>query len=187
VLELIYLFFHLPFILFVFTKALIVTTWKVCALRLQIGVCYIIIESDGLYYSIRARKLLIKLLIKLERRTQIMKALPKEQRYIPKCDEGLPPEEQTVFILKLVPFKKLARIEDTLYSASGTGKKREERIKTGSAQIEYLSAGIKGWENLRDENGNIVEFKGDIDQFSIIPVSIRRELVDQILGEESEE
>jgi len=112
-----------------------------------------------------------------------MRALPAQQKYICKDDRDLPVEEQTIFTLRRIPLPKLAKIEDELYKATGIGKRREEKIRTGNNQMKILQEGLAGWENFKDEDGEDIPFSNDVNLFSSIPADARRELADAILGQ----
>jgi len=188
ILKAIYVFFMLPAIV----EILIAEFAKKVKLKIGIFYCEIIlivgnhIIENGYYTGLRVRLFnkLIKHYFELWRTTK-MKALPETKRYIPKCDQNEPEPDQTVFILKRIPLTKLAKIDDTLYQASGVGKKRTEQLKTGSQQMQILGLGLVGWENFKNNKGEDIKFQegGHVDQFSLIPATVRRELVDEILGD----
>lgn len=98
--------------------------------------------------------------------------------YILKEDRDLPAEQQTVFKLKVLSARELARLED---SVSVMDKDGNWQVKVGTKALEILSCGIKGWENLRNRAGIFIPFSGIMDNnFDLLRPEWRRELADAI-------
>lgn len=111
-------------------------------------------------------------------------------------------ENPTVFHLKNLDASDQARIEDSLATGKApVGGSRDEDVRievsSGTNVLRILNAGLDGWENFKDENGNEVEFikdgrgKPKSDMFNYLPPSLRRELSNAItegntLSEEQE-
>lgn len=120
-----------------------------------------------------------------------MKAIDPEKiiDFIAKKEQGdkVPEEEKTVFKVKMLTAREGAELRDDLYNVSGSGKEREEKLKSGTIELKALRKGIKGWENFQDDDGEEIEFdSGKIDKMlDKIPPDIRMELADFIRGESS--
>jgi hypothetical protein len=65
-------------------------------------------------------------------------------------DRELPPEEQSVFKLKILSPHESARLQDRM-----TGEKTY-----AMNTLDAVREGLKGWENLNDADGNPIKFKG---------------------------
>lgn len=93
------------------------------------------------------------------------KALNPEERwrYILKTDLNLPPEEQTVFLLKALSRKEMAVVR--------TAIENDQIIMAYHAALER---GLVGWENFRDADGNIVEFKTGADGKPDVEANLNR-------------
>lgn len=76
--------------------------------------------------------------------------------YVLKDDRNRPPEEQTVFRLRPLHAKEKQEVERTEWKAAG-GEALMVSDRTGLA-IRILNCGLLGWSNLRDAEGNEVEF-----------------------------
>lgn len=98
--------------------------------------------------------------------------------YVLKEDRDLPPEQQTVFKLKVLSARELARLED---SVSVMDKDGNWQVKVGTKTLEILSCGLRRWDNFRDRNGNLITFVGSMDDnFDRLRPEWRRELADAI-------
>jgi len=94
----------------------------------------------------------------------VMAITPDEEyRYILECDRDLPPEKQTVFILRPLSYSEYTQIEDNVIESVSEvrrgyrQKKNDEfkmRILSGSQEKRILCSGIKRIENFKDKNGN---------------------------------
>lgn len=98
--------------------------------------------------------------------------------YVLTEDRSLPAEQQTVFKLKVLSARELARLED---SVSVMDKNGNWQVKVGTKVLEILSCGLKGWANFKHQNGNLVIFSGaSEDSFDRLRPEWRRELADAI-------
>ncbi len=98
--------------------------------------------------------------------------------YVLKEDRKLPREQQTVFKLKVLSARELARIEDNI---AVFDKEGNQAVRMGTKVIEILSAGLRGWENLRDRNGGVITYSEHReDRFDLLRPGWRRELADAI-------
>ena len=77
--------------------------------------------------------------------------------YVLEEQRHLPPGEWTVFELKVLTARELAKVEDSFAALQGdTG---EVLIKSGSQVLKILELGLRGWDNLKDESGAEVPFR----------------------------
>lgn len=76
--------------------------------------------------------------------------------YVLLCDRANPPEEQTVFQLRVLSARELAEIEDGAIRSDREGKLE---YLSGSQTIRILNYGLRGWRNFRDAAGNEVPFR----------------------------
>lgn len=83
---------------------------------------------------------------------------PKEEfDYVLKADRELPEEQQTVFKLRPLSHTQRTKLQDMEY--------RWERgtdvisMPQGSMSHQILQCGLAGWTNLRDAEGNEIEFR----------------------------
>ena len=68
------------------------------------------------------------------------------------AEPELPPEEQTVFLIRPLTAKQTADIQDRLTETTlGEDAKSKMRIYSGSQQLKVLQEGLKGWENLKNK------------------------------------
>jgi hypothetical protein len=80
--------------------------------------------------------------------------------YIPKADRNLTEEEKPMKIhVRLLRARDAAKFRDEIYDISGMGKKRKERLRSGSHELRVLYTCVEDWENFPDENGNQIECK----------------------------
>jgi len=113
--------------------------------------------------------------------------------FVPKCDQGLPPEEQTKFMVTYIDAYFEAKLSDDVYQVKGMGTGRKETIKSGTQQNEVLKRCLKGWENFVGEDSEPVEFNAgekDEDKMSNInkiPPAVRKEIAQHIKGESEAE
>ena len=95
-----------------------------------------------------------------------MKALPSQAtfRFVPATDRALPIPDQTTFHLRRLTLGERAVIED-MENDETLGQNEEGRALVHRkrhafvCQLERLRAGLVGWDNLRDENGNVLAFE----------------------------
>ena len=102
----------------------------------------------------------------------------KEQNYILECDRELEPQLQTTFKLKPLSAKVFSELQDLLKIET-----HGERIANiGSYTHQVLMYGLVGWDNLKDENDNVVVFttnkEDNLDKLSPL---FRSELANAIL------
>jgi hypothetical protein len=75
-------------------------------------------------------------------------------------EEDRESEAPTVFKLKALSARELARIEDGVRLDL---QRQEMTLRSGSKPLDILAAGLVGWENLKDAQGKEVPFKaGDL-------------------------
>ncbi len=85
---------------------------------------------------------------------------------------------KTVFHLKVLTPSENAQIEDNSAVMDASG---QMRVLNGYATYEALQQGLKGWQNLRDVNGEEVEFPSNIGKaISYLRPAHRRELAEAI-------
>lgn len=102
--------------------------------------------------------------------------------YVLKGDRKLPVEQQTVFKLKVLSAKELARLEDNISLMDLNGVMQ---VKSGSIILETLRIGLRGWDTFHDKNGNLIEFRDNNgkprdDNFDLLRPEWRRELANAI-------
>jgi len=115
--------------------------------------------------------------------------------FILKGQEKDPKEDQVSWKVKYLSVAIAAEISDSIYSAKGFGKKREELLKAGTQQLEILRRGLVGWENFKYEDETLVEWEdpprgGTVTKFyeamdknlNKVPPEIRDEIADHIRG-----
>jgi len=114
----------------------------------------------------------------------------KTFEYVCKDDQALPVEEQTVFLLRPLKSKELARLEDNMAESTPRKSGGTLRIKTGTHVIETLKTGLEGVRNLGGKDTILADCAGDrerrLAQEAIIdslPPTIRRELADVLTGD----
>jgi len=78
--------------------------------------------------------------------------------YVLVRERDLDEEKQTRFELRPLACGELAKIEDHL--ASFSAETGEARMLSGTQTLGILRAGLVGWENFPDRNGNDVSFSG---------------------------
>jgi hypothetical protein len=79
-----------------------------------------------------------------------------------KCDRELPAESQTVFEIKYLTYDEQVRIEDATVTARVSSKDEEARemnFRSGSVERMTIHAGLVGWRNFKDANGEDVRFE----------------------------
>jgi hypothetical protein len=110
--------------------------------------------------------------------------------YIPKDDLELPAAEQTVFLLRPLKSKELARLEDNMAESTPRKKGGTLRIKTGTHVVDTLSLGLAGVRNFGGKDIILADCANDRDRrlcleglIDAIPPRIRRELADEITGD----
>jgi hypothetical protein len=89
--------------------------------------------------------------------------------YVCKAERELPQDQRTVFHLRpLSAFVGMAL--ENLNEASSDGSRVQLRI--GDQKKVALLAGLAGWDNLRNAQGEVVEFRSKKGTFSICGISV---------------
>lgn len=78
----------------------------------------------------------------------------KVVRYVLRAERELPPEQQTVFLLKALTARETADVEDALFFQTAIGT----MVRNGSQRLRILGLGVVGWENFPDSQGRPVPF-----------------------------
>lgn len=109
----------------------------------------------------------------------------KNVDYVCKADLKLPVEERVTFKLRPLKVQEQANLRDKMYEIKGNGAKRKESFRTGSMEVDALVLGLRGWSNLKTEDGVVVEFnEKDIPaMLEYLPADVRTELSGKIRGE----
>jgi len=68
-------------------------------------------------------------------------------------DKSKPKEKQTVFRLKALSMQQLIDIEDAI-----SGAVSGEAVAAGTVNYRLIKASLIGWENLKDANGNKINW-----------------------------
>lgn len=108
----------------------------------------------------------------------------REIRYVLKSERELEAEAQSVFLLKCLSATEAAELEDR--NATVDMKSNMMLMSNASIALDVLRRGLKGWENVRNSDGELVEFRTDNkgrvrnDVLDMIPPAIRRELANAI-------
>lgn len=106
------------------------------------------------------------------------------EKFVPKEDRGLPPGEQTRFLLEFLDPYTDAKLSDEVYAIRGMGANRKESVRSGTQQNETLKKCLKGWENFKDSSGRDVPFSDDLMvNIGKIKPKVRREIYDFVRGE----
>lgn len=121
-----------------------------------------------------------------EKRETIMKAInPKEKNdYVCVDERSLPTKDQTVFEVTFLTAQQASKIRNELYSVTGVGAKRAERLLTGDNELKTLKSGLKGWRNFKNDKNEDVVFDASRvdDMIDMIPPKYRTELAEYIGG-----
>ncbi|KKN46986.1 hypothetical protein LCGC14_0667260 [marine sediment metagenome] len=94
--------------------------------------------------------------------------------------QDVPTEKKTIFKLKVLTARELAKIQDNVTVNLGSG---DVALKGGQKILDILASGIVGWENLKDGEGKDVDFKkekGNYENWDYLSPDHRRELADAI-------
>ena len=81
------------------------------------------------------------------------------QRFEPRNQDDIKPEERTAFLCRFLDVKLSADISDEVYTAKGFGNKREELLRAGTQELKILRRGLTGWENFYYDDGTEVEWE----------------------------
>ena len=113
----------------------------------------------------------------------------EDVRYIAKEDRGRDEHQQTVWILRPLKAKALAKLEDNLAQSQPKKKGGGLKFQTGTHILDALDKGLNGVENFGDveiELGGLTvkaERQARDEFYDRIPPEIRRELADVITGD----
>lgn len=91
-----------------------------------------------------------------------------------------PKDKQTIFKLKVLTSRELARIQDNITVNIGSG---DVALRGGQKVLDILTLGVVDWENFKNEKGQEVEFKkedGNYENWDYLVPDDRRELADAI-------
>lgn len=112
------------------------------------------------------------------------------REYVLRDDRSLPPEEQSVFLLRPLTLAQQTAIKDAMASVNAS---QDIKINAGTQELHALRFGLAGWRNVRDSKGNQEEAKGTtskrngVDFFTLddttiekIPPKYRAELAEEI-------
>ena len=80
----------------------------------------------------------------------------KSWEYVLACDRELPPEQRTVFELKVLTARALATIQDGATTGNVDGSLM---FKSGSQTLRILDLGVCGWRNFKDADGADVPYR----------------------------
>jgi len=103
-------------------------------------------------------------------------------RYIPKFfrDNKISKDLTPIFTLKILDGLQLAEIEDNSGYWIYEGTRSEFHGMSGTHRIIILKKGIVGWENFRDSEGKIIEYKNE-NSIKILPMELQKDLVNAII------
>lgn len=73
--------------------------------------------------------------------------------YVPRGDRELPPEQQTVFVLRTFDAKTKAKVSDAGLRAERVGDDLQYQMAQGQSAYEYVRRGVKTWRNLKNGAG----------------------------------
>lgn len=110
---------------------------------------------------------------------------PSQQiRYVLKNERKLPSEEQSVFLIRVLKATEQAKLEDQMTSVNiNTNIMSVGKL---TMELKALMIGLAGWENVKDKDGNEVEFmvdgrgKAKSENFDYLPQWARTELANAI-------
>tara|TARA_R110002096_G_scaffold24771_6_gene78167 strand:+ start:133 stop:546 length:414 start_codon:yes stop_codon:yes gene_type:complete len=100
--------------------------------------------------------------------------------YVCKADRALDASLQTTFRLRRLP-STVGIALDNLHEGNADG---QVTLKVGDQKMVALMAGIDGWENFNDAEGNQVEFKRNAGERSVFGVIVKnpalRSMIDHL-------
>lgn len=82
----------------------------------------------------------------------------RQHRYVLHDDQSLPPEDQTIWLLRSLTVRDDEMISNSKMVASGQG---EFRLHPGTEDLMTIRLGLAGVENFRDASGKVVHFETD--------------------------
>ncbi len=80
----------------------------------------------------------------------------KSWDYVLLVDRELPPEQQTIFELKVLSARDLAAIQDGATKGNVDGSLE---FKSGTQTLRILEMGVRGWRNFKDDTGADVPYR----------------------------
>ncbi|MDD5762175.1 MAG: hypothetical protein PHP88_06650 [bacterium] len=106
----------------------------------------------------------------------------KSWEYVLLVDRELPPEQQTVFELKVLTARDLASIQDGSTTGNVDGSLM---FKSGTQTLRILDLGVSGWRNFKNESGAEVPFRDNngkprSENWDVLRPEWRRELANAI-------
>jgi hypothetical protein len=78
--------------------------------------------------------------------------------YVLEADRNLKPELRTVFKLKTLSANEMAQVEDGWKITPGADEKTLISLNRGSATVNLLRIGLRGWQNFKDTEGAHIPF-----------------------------
>lgn len=108
----------------------------------------------------------------------IYKYIPAPYRKKKEGEYVIPKEFWPIFSIRFMDGVEISELEDKVgYTVirSSDPDYREFHGRSGTYRLDVLRNGVKGWINLRDEKGNLVEYSGD-DSLSKLPVDLQQDL-----------
>ncbi len=120
--------------------------------------------------------------------------LDKTINYVCEDDPAKGTDGETVFALKALPARLIARIRDhsTRFQTDKDGNETNIYMDTNTANLEFVRYGLKSWTNFVDDTGSPIQLVMGKDQTGIevvaeeslnrIPSDIQMELAHVITG-----
>ena len=116
-----------------------------------------------------------------------------QYKWFPKVDLDLPEAERFTIIYSPLDMRIEAELADSQFESSQKGKNTKMKYLISQADVKRLERSVKGWKNLKDEDG-AKDVPFSVENIRCIPPDIRSEFVSHITGrdkikldEESEE
>lgn len=102
-----------------------------------------------------------------------------QKEYILECDKDLSKEKQTKFFIKPLSAKQSAAMQDSISLVEG----KASITNMGTYTLDVLKAGLVGWENFVDVEGNQIKFVKNMDEnIDRIPMEYRYEISSEIMN-----
>lgn len=103
------------------------------------------------------------------------------KEYILECDRDLEESQQTIFYIKPLSAKEQANIQDSIKFTDG---ETTTVANFGTHSLNLLKAGLTGWKNFLDAEGNQIKFlsKDPEGNLNKIPAEYRYELAAKIMS-----
>ena len=100
-----------------------------------------------------------------------------------KNDVDTKDEDKFAFEYKMLSMEREAQLRDELIQISGMGDDRSEKYRMGKQDLDLIKTNVVGWRNLKDDEGNEIQFSGSKD-LDMLDAKIREEMVRVIRGED---